>query len=38
MAPTRQRSSGHDPGKVLVDVALSLIDGGRASPTWPSVA
>jgi len=30
MAPTRQRRSGHDPGKVLVDVALSLIDGGKA--------
>jgi Transposase DDE domain group 1 len=28
-AATRQRRSGHDPGKVLVDVALSLTDGGR---------
>jgi hypothetical protein len=30
MAPTRQLRSGRDPGKVLVDVALSLIDGGKA--------
>lgn len=28
MAPTRRRRSAHDPGKVLVDVALTLIDGG----------
>lgn len=29
LAPTRQRRSGHDPGKVFCDLALSLIDGGR---------
>jgi len=28
MAPTRKRRSGHDPGKVVADVALGLIDGG----------
>jgi hypothetical protein len=28
MAPTRQRRSAHDPGKVLVDLALALVDGG----------
>jgi hypothetical protein len=29
MASTRQRRSAHDPGKVLTDMALSLIDGGK---------
>jgi hypothetical protein len=28
MAPTQKRRRPHDPGKVLLDVALSLIDGG----------
>lgn len=28
MAPTRQRRSAHDPGDVLVDVAVMLADGG----------
>lgn len=28
MTPTRQRSSAHDPGRVLVDVAVMLADGG----------
>ena len=27
MAPTRQRRSAHDPGKVLADLAVSLADG-----------
>lgn len=30
MAPTRQRRSAHDPGKVLLDVALTLADGGTS--------
>ena len=30
LAPTRRRRSAHDPGKVLIDVALSLADGGKA--------
>ncbi len=30
MAPTRRRRSAHEPGKVLVDVALTLADGGKA--------
>lgn len=29
MAPTRQRRSAHDPGRVLVDLAVSVADGGR---------
>lgn len=29
MAPTRTRRSGHDPGGVLVDVAVMLADGGK---------
>lgn len=28
MAPTRRRRSGHDPGRVLVDIAVMLADGG----------
>jgi hypothetical protein len=28
MAPTRQRRSKHDPGRVLVDLAVMLADGG----------
>lgn len=28
MAPTRQRRSAHDPGDVLIDLAVMLIDGG----------
>jgi hypothetical protein len=30
MAPTKQRRRGHDRGVVLVDVALSVADGGEA--------
>src|SRR4051812_50017242 len=30
MAPTRERNSGHDPGRVLADVAVMLADGGEA--------
>jgi len=29
MAPTRQRRGGHDRGQVLVDVAVSIADGGE---------
>lgn len=29
MAPTRLRRSGHDPGGVLVDLAVMLVDGGK---------
>jgi hypothetical protein len=28
MAPTRERRSAHDPGRVLRDVAVMLADGG----------
>jgi Transposase DDE domain group 1 len=28
MAPTRKRASAHDPGRVLVDLAVTLADGG----------
>lgn len=30
MAPTKQRRRGHDRGRVLLDVALSIADGGEA--------
>ena len=30
MAPTRQRRSAHDPGRVLVDVVVSVADGGTS--------
>jgi hypothetical protein len=30
LAPMRRRSSGHDPGRVAVDVAVMLADGGEA--------
>ncbi len=30
MAPTRQRRSAHDPGRVLVDLAVSAADGGTS--------
>jgi len=30
MAPTRQRRSAHDPGRVLVDLVVSVADGGRS--------
>ncbi len=30
MAPTRQRRSAHDPGRVLVDLAVMAADGGKA--------
>jgi hypothetical protein len=30
MAPTRQRRSAHDPGRVLVDVAVTVADGGTS--------
>jgi hypothetical protein len=30
LAPSRQRSGGHDPGRVAVDVAVMLADGGAA--------
>ena len=30
MAPTKQRRRGHDRGRVLLDVALSVADGGEA--------
>jgi len=30
MAPTRQRRSAHDPGRVLVDLAVSVADGGTS--------
>jgi hypothetical protein len=30
LAPLRQRRAGHDPGRVLVDVAVMLADGGEA--------
>jgi hypothetical protein len=29
MAPTRRRRSKHDPGRVLVDLAVMIADGGR---------
>ena len=29
MASTRRRAGGHDRGRVLVDVAVMLADGGR---------
>lgn len=29
MAPTRQRRSKHDPGRVLVDLTVMIADGGR---------
>lgn len=30
LAPLRQRASGHDPGRVAVDLAVMLADGGEA--------
>lgn len=30
LQPLRQRRSGHDPGRVAVDVAVMLADGGQA--------
>src|SRR6266545_4269738 len=30
MAPTRERRAGHDPGRVLRDLAVMLADGGDA--------
>jgi hypothetical protein len=30
LAPVRQRRAGHDPGRVLVDLAVMLADGGEA--------
>jgi hypothetical protein len=30
LAPLRQRRAGHDPGRVLVDLAVMLADGGEA--------
>jgi len=30
MAPTRHRRSAHDPGRVLVDLAVSVADGGTS--------
>ncbi len=30
LAPLRQRNRGHDPGRVALDVALMLADGGEA--------
>jgi hypothetical protein len=30
LAPIRQRDSGHDPGRVALDVAVMLADGGEA--------
>ncbi|MGH9158104.1 MAG: IS1380 family transposase, partial [Acidimicrobiales bacterium] len=30
MAPTRQRRSAHDPGRVLVDLAVMAADGGTS--------
>jgi hypothetical protein len=30
LSPLRQRNSGHDPGRVAVDVAVMLADGGEA--------
>jgi Transposase DDE domain group 1 len=30
LAPLRQRVSGHDPGRIAVDVAVMLADGGEA--------
>ena len=30
MAPTRRRRGGHDRGRVLVDLAVMLADGGEA--------
>ncbi len=30
MAPTRQRRSAHDPGRVLVDLVVSVADGGKS--------
>jgi hypothetical protein len=30
LAPLRQRSRGHDPGRVAVDLAVMLADGGEA--------
>lgn len=39
MAPTRRRHSAHDPGKVLVDLAVALAGEGRtAFPTLPPCA
>jgi hypothetical protein len=29
LAPLRQRDSGHDPGRVAVDLAVMLADGGE---------
>jgi hypothetical protein len=29
LAPTRERRSGHDPGRVFCDLAVMLADGGR---------
>src|ERR1700755_324498 len=30
LAPVRRRASGHDPGRVAVDLAVMLADGGEA--------
>jgi len=35
MAPTRQRRSEHNPGRVLRDLAVVLADGGTPCPTSP---
>lgn len=29
MAPTKERRSAHDPGAVLVDLAVAIADGGE---------
>jgi hypothetical protein len=34
LAVLRQRRGGHDPGRVAVDLAVVLADGGQASPIW----
>src|SRR4051794_26023296 len=34
LAPLRVRRSGHDPGRVAVDLAVMIADGARRSRTW----
>ena len=34
LAGLKQRRRGHDPGRVIRDLAVMLADGGSASQTW----
>jgi len=36
LAGTRERRSGHDPGRVFCDLAVMLADGGRCVSAGPA--